>query len=203
MGTDLKVKGLVKFADSLADEQANAYGIQNSRGQIVTNTYLARYIQCWCRVGNGYTANRKANFAHFMSAEFLSNCTGLTASQVGRKASLDERWGIPAKISRKAGAPAPAQEPVIPVELVSVDELAESINARFESVMAAVDTAIASEPAEQVVVEATPVVSELVVVSEPVSQPAEEPVAPVIHKSKKQLAREVKSIVHEMAAVAA
>ena len=82
-----------KFAESTDDESANKFNVRNNRGQLVTNGYLRRYIQCWCRSGMGYTTNRAANFDYFMSEEFLSMHVGETASAIGKAASLDARWG--------------------------------------------------------------------------------------------------------------
>lgn len=89
-------KGFQKFAEA-GDGAANPYGITNSRGQIVTNGYLSRYIQCWCRQGDGFVKNRKENFAYFMSDAFLSQHVGKTASQIGKAASIDARWGLTPK----------------------------------------------------------------------------------------------------------
>lgn len=89
-------KGFRKFAD-LGDNDANPYGITNSRGQVVTKGYLSRYIQCWCRKGDGYHKDRSANFAYFMSDEFLSQHADKTASQIGKAASIDPRWGLAPK----------------------------------------------------------------------------------------------------------
>ena len=89
-------KGFQKFAEA-GDDAANPYGITNSRGQIVTNGYLSRYIQCWCRQGDGFTKDRKANFTYFMSDEFLSQHVGKTASQIGKAASISPRWGTAPK----------------------------------------------------------------------------------------------------------
>jgi hypothetical protein len=91
----------------------NTYGIVNDDGQIVTLDYLRRYIHCWCRVSDGFTTNRKANIAYFMSAEFLSAHKGMTASQIGHAASLDARWDRhvdpSAKPTRTAKQPAVKQ----------------------------------------------------------------------------------------------
>lgn len=88
------VKGVLqKFAESADDAKANQYGICNERGELVTRQYLSRYIQCNCRQGNGFVANRKENFAYFMSDAFLSECRGMTANEVGRKAAASPRWG--------------------------------------------------------------------------------------------------------------
>ena len=89
-------KGFQKFAEA-GDDAANPYGVTNSRGQVVTNGYLSRYIQCWCRQGDGFTKNRKENFAYFMSDAFLSQHAGKTASQIGKAASIDARWGLTPK----------------------------------------------------------------------------------------------------------
>ena len=89
-------KALVKFESETT--VGNNYGITNSKGQVVTAEYLARYIHCWCRASNGFRHNRKENIAFFTSAEFLSTCAGLTASQVGHKAALSPRWNAKAKV---------------------------------------------------------------------------------------------------------
>lgn len=96
---------LQKFAESEQDEKANQYDIRNERGDLVTRAYLSRYIQCNCRQGNGFVANRKENFAYFMSDAFLSECRGMTANEVGRKAAADPRWGDgPATVKAQAKA---------------------------------------------------------------------------------------------------
>jgi len=127
MATDVVTKGLQKFAASAADEKANKFGICNSRGELVTNSYLSRYVQCWCRKEHGYVKDRKANFAYFMSDQFLATMVGKTASQVGKAASLDARWdlhkpatGLPAQpVTEDAMPDAPVDEvPAAPAEQV-------------------------------------------------------------------------------------
>jgi len=81
-------KSLVKFGQ-------NRFNIVNSNGQVVSEDYLRRYIHCWCRTSNGFTYNRKANIAYFMSDAFLSQHVGKTASQIGKIASKSERWTAP------------------------------------------------------------------------------------------------------------
>jgi hypothetical protein len=116
-----------KFAQA-GDNDANIFGITNNRGEIVTNSYLRRYIQCWCRAPHGYTKNRKANFDYFMSEEFLSLHIGKTASQIGKAASSDARWGL------VKPAPAPADEPAdeaatdeAPVDVASIIDIANEL----------------------------------------------------------------------------
>jgi hypothetical protein len=92
-----------KFA-SAGDKDANPYGITNSRGEIVTSAYLRRYVQCWCRQGDGFVKNRNENFAYFDSPEFLGQHVGKTASQIGKIASQDERWGKPSVAAVNAAA---------------------------------------------------------------------------------------------------
>jgi hypothetical protein len=75
--------------------------ILNSRGERVTKEYMNRYIQCWCRQGDGFTHNRRDNFKYFMSDEFLSANAGKTASQIGKIASMSDRW-IEKKIEKSA-----------------------------------------------------------------------------------------------------
>jgi hypothetical protein len=83
----------------------NRFGIVNSDGEVVSEDYLRRYIHCWCRVSDGFTHNRKANIEYFMSDEFLAAHPGATASQIGKFASLSDRWNaIPAKPARDAHA---------------------------------------------------------------------------------------------------
>jgi hypothetical protein len=97
------VKGLQKFVTDVNDPKSNAFGITNTRGQIVTREYLARYIQCWCRKENRFVLNRKANFEYFMSTAWLGQHATDTASQVGHCASLDEtRWGDAPRLMREA-----------------------------------------------------------------------------------------------------
>ena len=98
-------KAFRKFAEA-GDNDANAYGIKNNRGEVVTTAYLRRYIQCWCRTGDGFLKNRAENFAYFMTEAFLSQHVGKTASQVGKAASVDARWGLPPKAPAVAKAPA-------------------------------------------------------------------------------------------------
>ena len=93
-------KGFRKFAE-LGENDANPYGITNSRGQVVTKGYLSRYIQCWCRKGDGYSKNRSENFRYFMSDEFLSQHADKTASQIGKAASIDPRWGLTPKPTKQ------------------------------------------------------------------------------------------------------
>jgi hypothetical protein len=81
---------------------SNRFGITNSRGEVVSEDYLRRYIHCWCRAEHGFTHNRKENIAYFMSDEFLSQHPGKTASQIGKIASQSERWNAPAKAKAKA-----------------------------------------------------------------------------------------------------
>ena len=71
---------------------SNRFAISNGSGQVVSEDYLRRYIHCWCRASNGFTHNRSANIAYFMSDEFLSQHKGKTASQIGKAASLSPRW---------------------------------------------------------------------------------------------------------------
>jgi len=126
-----KVTGLVKFATDAADERANKFGICNNRGELVTSAYLDRYVQCWCRKENGYTLNRKENFVYFRSEAFLSTMVGKTASQVGKVASLDSRWGV---IIKKTAAKTPATtgEPAPTVE-TSTAEVPPTSETVFES----------------------------------------------------------------------
>lgn len=131
--------GLVKFAVDAADPKANKFGIVNGRGELVTTQYLARYIQCWCRQENGYVKNRKENFAYFMSNAFLSTCIGMTASQVGKKASVDARWGI-AKKAQPADAPLPI-DPALQIEPT------------FETIVAGEPVEEVSAPADQLISE--------------------------------------------------
>ena len=98
-----KASALRKFAEA-NDPDANRYGIVNDRGQLVTNAYLSRYIQCWCRIPDGFVENRKQNFAWFMSDEFLSQHVGSTASKVGHAASQSDRWGSHNQKGRPSGA---------------------------------------------------------------------------------------------------
>jgi hypothetical protein len=134
MATDVVTKGLQKFAASAADEKANKFGILNSRGELVTNAYLSRYVQCWCRKEHGYVKDRKANFAYFMSDQFLATMVGKTASQVGKAASLDARWDLHKPAT---GLPAqPVTEDAMPVETVAT--------APTEQVF---ETSLKSEPA--------------------------------------------------------
>lgn len=110
-------KGFQKFAEA-GDDAANPYGITNSRGQVVTNGYLSRYIQCWCRQGDGYVKDRKANFTYFMSDAFLSQHVGKTASQIGKAASTDARWGLTPK-TKKVDVNIATADPIVinlPVE---------------------------------------------------------------------------------------
>ena len=71
----------------------NRFGICNSKGEIVSEDYLRKYIHCCCRVSAGYTLDRKSNIEYFMSDEFLSANSGKTACQIGIIASKSERWG--------------------------------------------------------------------------------------------------------------
>lgn len=83
-----------KFA--VDPEKGNKWGITNDRGDLVTESYLRRYVQCWCRAEHGYVLNRKANFEFFMSDEFIKPlvASGIkTASQIGKAASIHPRWG--------------------------------------------------------------------------------------------------------------
>jgi hypothetical protein len=122
------VKGLKKFAGPNG-EDANEYGITNDRGQVVTTQYLARYIQCWCRTGDGYIDDRKANFAYFMSHAFLSAHATLTASQVGKAAASDPRWNrvIPAGEEAAKKSKTAALVPFIPEIPAAGDPLAGMI----------------------------------------------------------------------------
>ena len=104
-------------------EDGNRFGIKNDRGETVTNEYLRRYIQCWCRKEHGYSLNRKANFDYFMSDAWLETQRGKTASQVGKAASIHERWGKLSKQtagSPQAAAPAPSTPAVTMVEYGSI-----------------------------------------------------------------------------------
>jgi hypothetical protein len=80
------------MSEQLSKFGVNRYGVVNAAGQQVSEEYLRRYIHCWCRVSNGFTHNRAANIAYFMSDEFLSQHTGKTASQIGKAASLSPLW---------------------------------------------------------------------------------------------------------------
>jgi hypothetical protein len=131
-------KGFVKFAASVDAVDANKFGITNSRNEVVTDGYLRRYIQCWCRQEHGFVKDRKANFEYFMSGEFLSQQVGKTASQVGKAASISDRWGIvrrpaiagepPAVITSMATAVVNGETPVESEPEVSnpVESLAET-----------------------------------------------------------------------------
>jgi hypothetical protein len=83
-------KAIVKFGK-------NEFGVTNSKSepQEITPEYLSRYVQCWCRLGSGFTYNRKANLAYFCSAAFVSLWPGLTASQIGHEAAKSDRWNAP------------------------------------------------------------------------------------------------------------
>jgi hypothetical protein len=137
-------------------------------------------VQCWCRKGNGFNTNRKSNFEYFASDEFLTGCIGLTASQVGKRASISELWGL---VVKPAGEPATSAP-------VDTAEMVDAINERFESVMAAVETdatTVESQSAGEPVDEGIEVTDELAAL------PA--------RKSKKQRAAEAKAIVEEAVAI--
>lgn len=93
---------LTKFA-------ANPYSIRNSTGDLVSMDYLRRYIHCWCRVSDGFIHNRKANIEYFMSPAFLTPLKGKTASEIGKIASLDPRWGMSRQTTKSRSS---VQEPV-------------------------------------------------------------------------------------------
>jgi hypothetical protein len=84
-------KAIVKFGQ-------NPFGVCNSHAIEVTPEYLSRYVQCWCRKADGFVYNRKANIAYFTSPEFVNAHPGLTASQLGKVASLDARWNAPVEL---------------------------------------------------------------------------------------------------------
>jgi hypothetical protein len=73
----------------------NRFGIVNSKGEVVSEDYLRRYIHCWCRKDDPMynVPNRGQIIDHFMSDEFLSKHLGKTASQIGKIASIDPIWG--------------------------------------------------------------------------------------------------------------
>ncbi len=164
-----KSNGLQKFAPSATDPKANKFGITNSRGEGVTREYLNHYVQCWCRLPEYENPNRKVFFAYFASDKFLSTCVGLTASQVGHKASIDPRWGLNKTAKRPIGAAKPAasapadQQPEVPADPAPVEPTFEQT--------------LAEEPA---------------ITDESVSQPTGEPEAitpasnPEIHKRGKK-----------------
>lgn len=125
------VKGLQKFAASAADEKANKFGICNSRGELVTNSYLSRYVQCWCRKENGYVKDRKANFTYFASDAWLATMVGKTASQVGKAASLDARWNLHKPAT---GLPAqPVTKDAIPEETIAAVPVEQVFETSLES----------------------------------------------------------------------
>lgn len=97
------MSSLIKFENEVGGV-GNEFGIVNSAGQVVTRDYLRRYIHCWCRVSDGFVYNRKQNIEYFMSNEFLAKHRGKTASQVGKAASMSDRWNEPVekKITTKS-----------------------------------------------------------------------------------------------------
>lgn len=103
-----------KFAADADDKKANRYNIRNTRGELVTMEYLNRYVQCWCRIGDGFNNDRKANFVYFSSHEFLKQHVGETASAVGRAAAADLRWSKNRKSAAPAAAPVAAETLVVP-----------------------------------------------------------------------------------------
>jgi hypothetical protein len=83
-----------KFAAT--PEKGNKWGITNDRHELVTEAYLRRYIQCWCRSEHGFTLNRKANFDFFMTDAFIKPLVAAgikTASRIGKAASESPLWG--------------------------------------------------------------------------------------------------------------
>ena len=98
-----KTASLRKFAEPV-DPDANPWGITNDRGQLVTRSYLSRYIQCWCRKPDGFVLNRKENFAFFMTDAFMNQHRGKHASEVGHEASKSTLWGNTGQKGRPSGA---------------------------------------------------------------------------------------------------
>lgn len=90
------------FAASPAAPEANKWGIVNGRGEVVTTAYLKAYVECSCRIPDGYVKDRVANMQYLMSDAFMSACKAdkLTAAQVGKRASVDPRWGLAKKVGK-------------------------------------------------------------------------------------------------------
>jgi hypothetical protein len=117
-------KGFQKFGE-------NPYGITNDKGESVTPAYISRYVQCNCRentpnVGD-YTHNRKGNFEFFRSAAFLSQCVGMHANAVGKKAATDyTRWNMVPLVGGTSGKARKQQkqQPVAPATDAAVPDAA-------------------------------------------------------------------------------
>jgi hypothetical protein len=185
-------KTFVKFAASETDDNANKYGIKNGRGEIVTDAYLRRYIQCWCRSGDGFTQNRDANFAFFMSDEFLATQRGKTASQVGKAASLSELWGRTdadkaagrSAARKSAGSPVDRVTPAMMAELMTKFELIDGVWTPKKVVVD--DAELAAEVAK---------VAEIEIVSGPAGEPVAIAKAPKGKSKKAQAEAEMEDIV--------
>jgi hypothetical protein len=150
-----KTAPFMKFADS--EDVVNPWRITNNRNQLLTTAYLRRYIQCWCRVENGYTENRAANLAYFMSDEFLAPHAGETASHVGKLASIDARWGevaakqgAPRERKPRTGKPAAQQgnkfAPKTPEEIAELIKDWELVDGKWQKKAAPVDTGSPADP---------------------------------------------------------
>ena len=109
---------------------SNKYGIVNSRGEQCSLQYISGYVQCWSRKENGYTENRTAWIAYFMSDAWLTAHPGLTASQIGSAAHVE--WNA----ALTAGIKTPPTAPKVEPEPLSQDEIDAMVKAYAESLAA-------------------------------------------------------------------
>ncbi len=84
-----------KVARAKHEPVPNAYGIvQKKSGQVITDTYLARYVYCSSR---DLTYNRAENLKFFLSPEFLETMRGVDTGVLCQAISYSSRWNDPAK----------------------------------------------------------------------------------------------------------
>lgn len=82
----------------------NKFGIiQKKSGQVITTSYLMRYVYCASRER---TFNRKANLAFLCSDEFLQTMAGKDTGELSRAVAYHACWNDPAHPENDVVAPA-------------------------------------------------------------------------------------------------
>lgn len=180
--TESKTKQPVSHFISAVDPFFMKFGITNGAKTPIARAYVNAYVQCWTRQADGFngtpTFTRKQAYVFFNSDEYLQECVnaGVTeGSEIGKRASLDARWGDEpvkmreAKAKRKT-APASTTPVAQPPAAPAVDTTADPEATAFAA------NALVNEAA--------------IIISEPVAPVSETLLADAPQHQAKQIRRE-------------
>jgi hypothetical protein len=138
------------------DPFAVLFGITNDHGRLISRSYLKAYVQCNCRLPDGFkdqpTISRKELFNDFVSDGYLTECVAAgikTAGGIGKRASLDARWNRPAPVAKPKVAKPVIAKPTAATPIVAPLTAEPPTDADAEAFAANMANADQPAPVEQ------------------------------------------------------